>query len=597
MNSSVLKYNVLIAIVALLLFVPFLGAVHLFDWDEINFAECAREMLVTHDYFSVKINFQPFWEKPPVFIWMQALSMSVFGVSEFAARLPNAICGCLTLLILFNIGRKLVDQKFGLIWALAYAGSFLPHFYFKSGIIDPWFNLFIFCGIYYFILFSNNNPQGKKSINNDHSEPLSHPELVSGSKNLHDSGSMKMLKQVQHDLDAEKNIRSTRLLLLSALFIGLGVLTKGPVALLVFGLCIGVYWIINRFQPIISLRQIIIYVSAVTFVGGLWFMLLALTGNTAIIKEFFIYQIRLFNTQDAGHGGPFFYHWLVLLIGCFPISVLGLRAFKGNVSDTPYQKHFKLWMMILFWVVLILFSIVKTKIVHYSSLCYFPLSFLGAYVIYKLMNAELLWKKYTSILLIFISGLIGIALSVLPFIDKYKQKIIDSNIIKDKFAVENLKANVHWTGFECLIGVVLIVGVGGMLVLINRGKLKQGILGIFLISLFSVNMAAVVVAPRIEKYSQGAAIEFYEYLQNKDCYLETIGFKSYAHLFYSRKKEQANKNSYSMDWLLTGAIDKPAYFASKVTEEENIKNNYPGLKEIYSKNGFVFWYRKQVINI
>src|ERR1017187_3616547 len=114
MNSIVLRYNILIAIAALLLFVPFLGAVHLFDWDEINFGECAREMIVTHDYFSVKINFQSFWEKPPIFIWMQALSMSIFGVSEFAARLPNAICGVFTLLVFFNIGRKLVDIKFGL---------------------------------------------------------------------------------------------------------------------------------------------------------------------------------------------------------------------------------------------------------------------------------------------------------------------------------------------------------------------------------------------------------------------------------------------------------------------------------------------------
>ncbi len=552
MNSSVLRYNAVIAIVALLLFVPFLGAVHLFDWDEINFAECAREMLVTGDYFSVKINFQPFWEKPPVFIWMQALSMSIFGVSEFAARLPNAICGCITLLVFFNIGRKLVNEKFGLIWVLVYAGSFLPHFYFKSGIIDPWFNLFIFSGIYFFILFSNNYSKSNKSNNNRH-------------------------------------------LLFSALFIGLGVLTKGPVAILVFGLCLGVYWIIQRFKPILSLRQIIIYSVAVAFVGGLWFLILALTGNTAIIKEFFIYQVRLFNTQDAGHGGLFFYHWIVLLIGCFPMSILALRAFNPflnkGIEDTPYQKHFKLWMMILFWVVLILFSIVKTKIVHYSSLCYFPLSFLAAYVVYKLMNADLQWKKYTGILLMMVASLIGIAISALPFIDKCKQQIINSELIKDKFAVENLKANVHWTGFEWLIGVFLIIGVGGMLVLINKKKIKQGLIGIFIISLLSVNISAMIVAPRIEKYSQDAAIEFYEYLQNKDCYLETIGFKSYAHLFYSRKKEQANKNSYSLDWLLTGKIDNPAYFVCKITSAEAVLKGYPDLKEIYRKNGFVFFVR------
>ena len=130
-----------------------------------------------------------------------------------------------------------------------------------------------------------------------------------------------------------------------------------------------------------------------------------------------------------------------------------------------------------------------------------------------------------------------------------------------------------------------------MLVLINKGKIKAGVIGIFIISLFTVNMALLVIAPRIEQYSQGAAIEFYEYLQNKDCYVETIGFKSYAHLFYSHKKEQADKNSYNTDWLLRGKVDKPTYFVSKITSVEDIQKDYPELKEIYRKNGFVFWRR------
>ncbi len=538
MNLTVLRNNIVIVTIAFLLFIPFLGAVHLFDWDEINFAECAREMIVTHDYFSVKINFQPFWEKPPLFIWMQVLSMSAFGINEFAARLPNAICGIATLMVLYNIGRKLVDDKFGLIWVLAYAGSFLPHFYFKSGIIDPWFNLFIFLGIYNFILFTNS--------------------------------------------------KTVRLLIFSALFIGLGVLTKGPVAVLVFGLCVGVYWVSMRFQPIMSWKKILIYAVAVSSVGGLWFLMLLLTGHSSIIKEFFLYQVRLFNTQDAGHGGPFFYHWIVLLIGCFPVSVFALQSFRKNSFDTPYQKHFKLWMMILFFVVLILFSIVKTKIVHYSSLCYFPLSFMGAYAVYKIMTGEIQWKKSTGILLAIIASVIGIAISALPFIEKFKQYIISTNIIKDDFAVGNLKANVHWSGFEWMIGVVFIVGVLVMLGFINKKKIAIGLIGIFIISLFTVNMAAIIVAPKVEQYSQNAAIEFYEYLQNKDCYIETLGFKSYAHLFYSQKKEQANKKSYDEDWLLHGAIDKPTYFVVKIPDLNDTRKNYPELKEIYRKNGFVF---------
>src|SRR3954464_11134030 len=90
----------IVGLFAALLFLPFLGQVHLFDWDEINFAECAREMIVTKDYLRMQIDYMPFYEKPPLFIWLQVLCMTIFGVGAYAARLPDALTGiatCLTL--------------------------------------------------------------------------------------------------------------------------------------------------------------------------------------------------------------------------------------------------------------------------------------------------------------------------------------------------------------------------------------------------------------------------------------------------------------------------------------------------------------------
>ncbi|MDZ4847340.1 MAG: glycosyltransferase family 39 protein, partial [Chitinophagales bacterium] len=144
---SHLPASLFIILTGAVLFIPFLGRVHLFDWDEINFAESAREMLVTGNYARVQIDFQPFWEKPPLYFWLQTLSMKLFGVNEFAARFPNAVCGILTLSLLFFFGKKYFDTTFAWLWVFAFTGSFLPHFYFKSGIIDPWFNLFIFSGV------------------------------------------------------------------------------------------------------------------------------------------------------------------------------------------------------------------------------------------------------------------------------------------------------------------------------------------------------------------------------------------------------------------------------------------------------------------
>ena len=93
MKNIKLENPWVIAFLAVAFFVPYLGQTHLFDWDEINFAESAREMLVSGNYLRVQVDFQPFWEKPPLFFWLQALSMKVFGINEFAARFPNVVVG------------------------------------------------------------------------------------------------------------------------------------------------------------------------------------------------------------------------------------------------------------------------------------------------------------------------------------------------------------------------------------------------------------------------------------------------------------------------------------------------------------------------
>lgn len=535
--------QLLITIGALLLFLPFLGASHLFDWDEINFAESAREMILTGDYLTVQINFEAFWEKPPLFIWMQVASMKLFGVNEFAARFPNAICGIVTLLALYNIGKKHFNQKFGLIWVFAYVGSVLPHFYFKSGIIDPWFNLFIFLGIYYFYLYLDADSKRKQNIT------------------------------------------------LSAVFIGLGVLTKGPVAVLVFLLAGFVFLVLNKFKMKIKFIDIVIYFFVFIIVGGFWFILQIFSGNFQTIIDFFVYQVRLFQTQDAGHGGFPGYHFIVLLIGVFPASIFALKAFKKYANDNSSQKHLKQWMLILFWVVLILFTIVKTKIVHYSSLCYFPLSFLGAYGAYKIIVNESKWNKWLSSLILFFTAIYAIALAAAQYVAMNAEKIIESKLIDDEFAIGNLQANVNWTGFEFAVVAILIAGVTTSVLIFRSNPLKR-ILGIFISAMIFTNLTIAVFVPKIEAYSQRAAIEFYKEKQNEDCYVETMGFKSYADIFYFNKQVPQNKNSLDKGWLLTGNVDKQVYFITKNTKVEKTLEQYPQLKIIGEKNGFIFLQRE-----
>lgn len=538
----------LIVVIALLFFFPFLGRVHLFDWDEINFAEMAREMIVTGDYLNVQIDYQIFWEKPPFFAWLQVLSMKYFGVGEYAARFPNAVCGLLSLLVLFNIGRQLKDTRFGLLWALAYIGSLLPQLYFKSGLIDPWFNLFIFLAVYFFLRYTSPK-----------------------------RGSQRLIHAM-----------------LSAVMIGLAVLTKGPVGFLLFALTASVFYALHLYRrkrqadknlpPLyIKLSHVSIYFLVCGIVGGLWFILQALSGNTQILIDFIDYHIRLFQTRDAGHGGFVGYHVVVLLLGVFPASFLALPAFRRSHTD-PDLAHARQWMLILFWVVLIVFSIVRTKIVHYSSLCYFPLTFLAAYSIYHALHH----RRILTILLMVFGSFWALLVVGLQYFVANKEQLIAQGLIPDPFAVANLQADVYWSGYEFLVGVFLIIALIVSLFIVKKSW--RAIALLVSMALFT-NILILSITARIEGYSQRAAIEFYKSKQGKSCYVQTLGFKSYAHLFYFRKPEPEHDLSSDKHWLLYGKIDKPVYFVSKNTKADQEQQKHPHLERLYEKNGFVFFRR------
>ena len=548
--------QIAIAIVAALLFIPFVGGVHLFDWDEINFAECAREMIVTNDYISVQINFKPFWEKPPLFIWMQVLSMKAFGINEFAARFPDALCGIASLLVIFSIGKRLYNERFGLWWVVAYAGSVLPHLYFRSGIIDPWFNLLIFIAVWFFV-------------------------------RVH---------------DANRQILANKRLILAALsgvFTGLAILTKGPTALLILGLVFTIAYFPDLLrllrikkaapntEPLYKLRlgDISVFLLFAMVVGGSWFLIQVFTGHGDMVWKFILYQIRLFTIPDAGHGGHWSYHFIVLLVGVFPASLFALMRLQRTSGQSPEQRQFHGLMLILFWVVLILFSVVKTKIVHYSSLCYFPITFMAAVAINDMLDGTLRWRKWLSVMMIMFASLFALVVTVLPLVDRFKARIINSGIIKDDFAVANLQAEVAWTGFEWAIGLMLICAVVWAVVLANHKSVGKALKVLFASTTLFVVLVILIFPYRIEQYSQRAVIDFYKSKADEKCYVLNSGYFSYAPLFYTQKTPTDNARP---KWLLTGNIDRPFYLVLKEPEYNRWKHVVPAMKVLYKKNGFVF---------
>jgi len=376
---------------------------------------------------------------------------------EFAARFPNAIVGISTLLIIFKIGKKHFSDNFGHLWAFSYLAAITPHVYASSGIIDPLFNLFIFLGIYFFAEYYADSSRIKNAL-------------------------------------------------IAGVMIGLGMLTKGPVALLLWGLTLLVFGIfhrkevLNRFYTLFKGAILSAVLACLFFVS--WYGLIALKFGTGIIEDFFAYQIRLLTTGDAGHGQPFYYHALVLLLGCFPISILALNRIFVKKESTVFAS----WMKVLFWVVLILFSLVKTKIVHYSSMCWLPITFFSAQVLISWYEGNVSLTRFKTALFVIVGLLLGLIFTLVPLIGENPNAFLP--YIQDGFVRGNLQSPVAWDGFEKWIGVIwaalIIYSVWG-----KNGLSFQKFLTFMAVSTCLIFAYSRYVVPKIEGYTQATPIDFY----------------------------------------------------------------------------------------
>jgi len=431
---------------------------------------------------------------------------------------------------------------------MLYTASWLPHFYFKSGIIDPSFNLFIFLSFFQVWRIR--------------------------------SGSRKVLHAV-----------------LAGVFLGLATLTKGPVAILVALLCLLTYIILNKGLWGYKLKYFILLSLTCLFTVALWFGTDIMLNGWWFTNKFIAYQVKLFSTEDAGHGGPFYYHFIILLIGCFPASVFLFQAgrkSRATLLNNPDEKDFTRWMWILLSVTLVLFSIVKTKIVHYSSLCYFPLTFIAAQQLNRISEGKVVLKKLVVLLMAVIGVLLSLAITLLPLAGRNKVRLLP--YINDAFTRANLQAPVSWSYAECIYGLVYLAGIVVALFLLKR-SFEKGLVMLVAVQILIMQVCLLHFTPKIEAFSQRAAIDYYKKFAGKDVYLQPLGFKSYAYLFYAQKSPQSSREYYNkgIEWLLTGKTDKLVYFISKISSEKEILRQFPQLEKTGSANGYVFYRRTDVV--
>lgn len=341
----------LIGMTACILFFR-LGAAPIYILDEAKNAECAREMMLRHDWIVPTFNGQLRTDKPVLHYWFMMLSYEMFGVNAFAARFFSVVMGIGTLLLTYGFTARWVNRSVASFSTLVLALSAQFLFEFRLSVPDPYLIFFTAAG------------------------------LFSGYSYL--------------------QTRSWKWLTLTAVSLALATLAKGPVALALPGMCMLLYMVsYKRWSDIFDVRYLvaaIIYVS----IAAPWYVAVHKATNGAWTKGFFLeHNLDRFSTEMEGHGGPFIITPLIVIIGLLPLGAFIFAALRKKVGI--WQSPFSRFSLVVTLMYVVFFSISSTKLPNYPMPCYPFVAIIIGHWIHRLMNERRPIPVYALIILLIVA--------------------------------------------------------------------------------------------------------------------------------------------------------------------------------------------------
>jgi 4-amino-4-deoxy-L-arabinose transferase-like glycosyltransferase len=366
-------YWILLVVTAFMT-LPNLGSHSLWDVDEGVNAEASREMLEAGNWLVPTFNFELRTAKPIMINWVQMASYSLFGVNEFAARFPSVLAAFLTILLTYELGRKMFDPITGLFAGLVLVSAIYFCLMAHAATPDSTLLFFTILTLYLFWIGSANNqrwwfiPAGMAS--------------------------------------------------------GLAVLTKGPIGLALPGLVVLVYLSWNRQLVRLWDRRLIQGILAFCAVTLPWYILVTVETRGAWPGAFFGREnLQRFSSPMENHSGPIFYHFVGLLVFFAPWSIfLGVSLWYGWKESRPstlelnadtFQatptRNANRFLLCWFLTYLTFFSIAATKLPNYVLPLYPAIALLTARFLNRWRIGEIILPRWVMPIAWSGLALVGIA--------------------------------------------------------------------------------------------------------------------------------------------------------------------------------------------
>jgi 4-amino-4-deoxy-L-arabinose transferase-like glycosyltransferase len=479
MTNRTTRDLILIAAVAAVMFFTSLGKARLWDRDEPRNAGCAAEMMHRGDLIVPIFNDELRHQKPVLLYWLMIAAYRVFGIQEFAARFPSAVLAVGSCLLTYGIARRLFRAEVALWSGLILCSSVMFAVAARAATPDSTLIFFGTLGIYFYVV-------GTFAPFDEQSNTI-------------------RLKRAACWFPAE---RAYAVLMYAAF--GLGVLSKGPIGLVIPTAVIGAFLMMQRLprsevatEGNGNLARLARFVWAllnplhfwrtcwsmrpltglltVLLIAGPWYVAVAWQTGGEFTRQFFLNEnFARAMTVMENHSGGWWYYPLAIAVGFFPWSIFLLptigaadRVLSGPGPLSPSIKLMACWVAVQVGS----FSLADTKLPSYVTPCYPALSILTAFClttwIFPQSAIGKVWEFGAAATL----GLAGLAIT-----------------ISIAVATGMYFPEIWWLSF---LGLVPLLGAAATVWLLNRGlrnpafSILAGTCLLFCWLLFAVGTVAV----------------------------------------------------------------------------------------------------------
>lgn len=302
-----------------------LGHRPLFNTDEGRYAEIPREMLISGNWVTPRLDGFRYFEKPPLQYWGVALGYKIFGIHDWVARLYPVLASFLTVLLVGWATARLYKPTTGWLAGALLAGSFyfgtLGHFI----TLDAGLTFSMSLALFGFLLAIRAPPDSRDAL-----------------------------------------------LWMLAAYVGaaLAVLSKGLIGVLLPGAVLGLYLLIRRDWALV--RRLRLFPGLVVFFALVlpWFIAVSIQNRDFLWEFFMAQQFLRFLTPVSHRAGPIWYFIPLLVIAVLPWlsgTARGLwhplRQQFGKGTRRGFDTDLMLWLWVVF--IFVFFSVSHSKLPSY----------------------------------------------------------------------------------------------------------------------------------------------------------------------------------------------------------------------------------------